>query len=144
MTASNPTPWNGIPNDPDQSGWHWIGWTDYMEAHYWEAGRSSGNGRWEFPSGMLIYDFSKLEYLGPCTPPISRCRDGRRKVAVAAAFEFDYDSIRIKMNDGDNYFLDGYYWRNGAPIFEIVGKTIPEIDKAAAACRSPSQEIDVE
>lgn len=124
------SPWNGIPDDPDQSGWHWFARENWMKPFHWSA----PDHAW---GSSIDPDY---EYLGPCTPPVSRCRDGRRKIAVSVRRIFDLDEIAITMNDGSTHSLDSYYWHNGAPVFEIIGKTIPEIDKAAAACRSLNQE----
>lgn len=137
MTDSNPTPWDGIPDDPDQSGWHWIGYPKRMEAFHWSAKLQ----RWRNDkSDAMPFSVELVEYLGPAIPPISRCRDGSRKVAVSTRRIPDHDQIGVTMNDGSTYYLDSYYWHNGAPVFDIVGKTIPEIEAAAKQYRDPKQE----
>lgn len=137
MTDSNPTPWNGIPDDPDQSGWHWIGYPKRMEPFFWNAKLQ----RWRNDkSDAMPFSVELVEYLGPCTPPVSRCADGSRKVAVSASRIPYQDQIGVTMSDGSNYYLDSYYWNNGEPVFEIVGKTIPEINAAAKQYRDPKQE----
>ena len=138
MAGYSNAPWNGIPDDPDKSGWHWIGYPHRMEASYWSAAGQA----WVNPRGWggSPFTVSKVEYLGPCQPPVTRCRDGSKMVAVSARIIRDHDQIGITMNDGSTHYLDGYYWRDDQPVIDIVGKTIPEINAAADEYRRPKQE----
>lgn len=134
------TPWNGIPDKMETSGWHWLGLNDLMVPYYWNGETK----RWDnvgFLAGMLMPEF---EYLGPCTPPITRCRDGSKRVAVSARIIRDHDQVGVTMSDGSTHYLDGYYWKDGQPVIDIVGKTIPEIDAAAKQYRKPAPEGDAE
>jgi hypothetical protein len=58
--------WNGIPDDPHVSGWHWIAFGDWLAPKYWHAGR----GYWRGGSpGQPPPWPGSVEYLGPCAPP---------------------------------------------------------------------------
>lgn len=128
MAGYSNAPWNGIPDDPDKSGWHWIGYPKRMEPHYWFAHRQVWRND---KSDARPFSPELVEYLGPAIPPISRCSDGSKRVGVSARIIRDHDQIGITMNDGSTHYIDGYYWHNGQPVIDIVGKTIPEINAAA-------------
>lgn len=131
--TDNSTPWSGIPDKMQMSGWHWLAINDIMVPYYW----NSGTRTWDnagFLAGRLMREF---EYLGPCTPPITRCQDGSKRVAFSARRLPDLDEIAVTMNDGSTYYLDSYYWHNDKPVIEIIGKTIPEIEAAADEYRDP-------
>ena len=130
-------PWDGIPQDPTQSGWHWIGNADRMwPCEWWPITKT-----WGAPAiGIPSEKYAIFEYLGPCQPPATRCRDGSPRVAVSAEFRPELDQIYIRMNDDTGHYIDGYYWRDGKPVIDIVGKTIPQINAAADEYRRPKQE----
>jgi hypothetical protein len=58
--------WNGIPVDPEQDGWHWIGYPGWIEPKYWCAG---GYWRGTMPGEDPEWLTEHAEYLGPCVPP---------------------------------------------------------------------------
>lgn len=128
--------WNGIPDKMETSGWHWLGLNDIMVPYYWDANAR----KWDHAGQLASIYLPAFEYLGPCAPPITRCRNGTKRVAFKARRIPDSDQICVTMNDGSTYYLDSYFWHNGAPVFDIVGKTIPEIEAAAKQYREPKQE----
>ena len=79
--------WNGIPDNPDQDGWHWIGFESRVEPHYWFAAKFKhlgGVAYWEksgmpnLPPGQSPFPFplEHVEYLGPAVPPPGRTPEG--------------------------------------------------------------------
>lgn len=138
MTDDTKSPaWNGIPDNPASSGWHWIGYPKRMEPFFWNAKLQ----RWRNDkSDAMPFSAELVEYLGPCSPPVSRCADGSRKVAVSAEFRPHQDQVYIRMNDGTGHYIDGWYWYKGQPVIDIVGRTIPEINAAQKDYRDLAQE----
>ena len=141
MTDDTKTPaWNGIPDNPASSGWHWIGPRDYMWPCKWDSEMQA----WGSPFiDVPLTQVAQFEYLGPCTPPVTRCADGSRRVAVSAEVRGNSDEVYIRMNDRSSYFMDGWYWHNGKPVIDIIGKTIPEIKAAQKVYRDPAPEGEV-
>ena len=61
--------WNGIPANPDQSGWHWVGHEDWLEPRYWSKG---GHWRGCRPGQRPEWLTDCVSYWGPCEPPKAR------------------------------------------------------------------------
>lgn len=79
--------WNGIPRSPDQDGYHWIGFVNRMEPHYWFAAKfkhlfPNARGQWaglnpnDPPDAPLPFPLTEVEYLGPCALPPGRAPEG--------------------------------------------------------------------
>lgn len=131
-------PRNGIPDDPHESGWHWFGYPKRMEPFFWSAKYQTWTDA--FQVIRITPDADAEGYLGPCTPPVTRRSDGTPRVAVSAEFRHDRDEIYIRMNDGTGTYIDGWYWHNGKPVIDVIGLTIPQINKAADEYRNPKQQ----
>ena len=65
-----PAPWDGMPANPDQDGWHWIklylSGQGMTGCYFWEGSWVEG-GTFRSPDEMAT-DL-RTEYLGPATPP---------------------------------------------------------------------------
>jgi hypothetical protein len=68
--------WNGVPADPDRSGWHWISFGGWLEPRYWFCAKPPVTvaGYWlggspENPAEWLT---AGVRYLGPAKPPDGR------------------------------------------------------------------------
>jgi len=76
--------WNGLPENPERDGWHWIIFGGVMQAPWlW----SSSSQVWAHDSGPWKPEdvYPGFIYLGPCLPPaevaalraeVARMRDG--------------------------------------------------------------------
>jgi hypothetical protein len=66
------TPWTGIPDDPDRSGWHWIDPAGWLEPRYWIAATApvtiAGYWRGGSPKNPAEWLTAEVRYLGPCEP----------------------------------------------------------------------------
>jgi hypothetical protein len=67
------TAWNGIPVDPDRSGWHWVAFGNWIEPKFWIApkptGASVGYWRGGSPGDPAPWLTAGVRYLGPCDLP---------------------------------------------------------------------------
>lgn len=68
-------PWDGVPQNPELDGWHWLRMGGVFVAPYrWTAGKvDPRNGFWLYPPDWEIMPEDKLisrqAYLGPCLLP---------------------------------------------------------------------------
>ena len=86
----DPTPWNGYPENPERSGWHWL--KDDAGAHecwYWRSTSRKWDDETIF-AGRDPASFTGFEtYIGPASPDdaaeVRRLREGIRLIARRAA-----------------------------------------------------------
>jgi hypothetical protein len=68
--------WNGIPDDPERDGWHWIDHAGWSEPRYWFAAKPTGAsvGFWRggSPGDPAPWLTADVRYVGPCEPPAGR------------------------------------------------------------------------
>ncbi len=80
--------WNGVPENPERDGWHWLkiicGISAPRPRLWW-----SGMNRWELSDGTLIYAGECAErwhYHGPCATPaeVAALRERAEKAEAEA------------------------------------------------------------
>jgi hypothetical protein len=54
--------WNGIPDNPERAGWHWVGYPNWAEPKFW-----CSRGYWQGCRPEWLTDYA--QYLGPIEPP---------------------------------------------------------------------------
>jgi hypothetical protein len=68
--------WNGVPGDPERSGWHWINSGGWLEPKFWIAPKPPVTiaGYWlgGSPSDPVPWLTAGVRYMGPCRPPDGR------------------------------------------------------------------------
>jgi hypothetical protein len=68
--------WNGIPDNPEQDGWHWIklylSGQGHTGCYFWEGAWWHG-GVLQRPEQMA--DSLRTAYLGPAIPPLTPNRE---------------------------------------------------------------------
>jgi hypothetical protein len=109
--------WDGVPENPERDGWHWLRRADGFTSPYrWTPGKSDPrNGFWLYPPDWELMPEDKMiarqAYLGPCLTPaevVAREAASAEAMREACAAEHDEAAKRQAEPGPSTEFTSGF------------------------------------